>query len=88
MRETLKTYLNNICSSLPGENDSSRNPEGVEFAAIMLNSDDYHGEIVEGNDLHEKAVNKLIMKIMEERDDLVDYKHLRQKLVAEINNGR
>lgn len=91
VREALGVLLRKVCFLLPGDNDSDNNPIGVEFAKIMLSTESkFCTENVEGNDLHAKAINKLIMKIMDERDDLRGeaYKNLRQMLVSEINNGR
>ena len=81
VRKELEQYLHVICLTLPGENDSTKNPVGVEFAQIMFDA-----EKGEGNDLHEKAVNELVRKIIDERDDLSSekYMHLRQKIVEVI----
>ena len=81
VRKELEQYLHVICLMLPGENDSDKNPVGVEFAQIMFDA-----EKGEGNDLHKKAVNELVRKIMDERDDLSSekYIHLRQKIVEAI----
>ena len=81
VRKELERYFHVICLTLPGENDPNNNPVGAEFANIMFSA-----ENGEGNDLHEKAINKLISKVMDERDDLSDkkYKHLRQKIVEVI----
>ena len=75
VRNELVKYVRAVCSALPGENDSNKNPEGAEFAEIMFRAD---------HDLHNAAVNKIVEMIMEESNDLDDYKCLRQKLVKAI----
>ena len=68
-------YLHVASLTFPGENNRDKNPAGVEFADIMFGAD---------KDLHNAAERKIIEKIMEERDDLVDYPNLRQKIVEAI----
>ena len=75
VRKEIVKYVKKVCFGLPGENDSDKNPEGVEFAEIMFRAD---------HDLHNAAVNKIVEMIMEESNDLDDYKCLRQKLVKAI----
>ena len=72
VRKELEKYIRKVCYSLPGEDDPDKNPEGAEFAAIMFRTH---------KDLHAATVNKIVGMIMEERDDLVDFKHLRKKIV-------
>ena len=72
IKEKIRRYLVEACELLPNET-----PEGQEFASVMA-------------ELHElrefkAAIDALVAKAMNERDDLCDYPHLRQKLVDEIN---
>ena len=78
IRKELKKYLHVVCLALPGENDPDNNPEGAEFASIMFRTD---------HDLHDATENKIIEMIMEERDDLADYKRLRQKIAEAITRN-
>lgn len=78
VRKEIVKYVKEVCFTLPGENDSKKNPEGAEFAAIMFRTD---------HDLHDAAVNKIVEMIMEESNDLDDYKCLRQKLVKAITKS-
>lgn len=71
IRAEVEKYLREVCFNLPGENDPENNKEGVEFAKIMFCTQ---------QDLHAVAVNKIVEMIMEERNDLVDYPHLRKKI--------
>ena len=75
IRKMVGKYLHVVCLTFPGENNRDKNPAGVEFADIMFGAD---------KDLHNAAERKIIEKIMEERDDLVDYPNLRQKIVEAI----
>ena len=75
VRKELEKYLHVVCLTLPGENDPDKNPEGANFAAIMFRT---------YQDLHDAAVNKIIEMIMDERNDLIDYKPLRQKIEKAI----
>ena len=75
IRKMVGKYLHVACLTFPGENNRDKNPAGVEFADIMFGAD---------KDLHNAAERKIIEKIMEERDDLVDYPNLRQKIVEAI----
>ena len=72
----IKQYLKEICLRLPDET-----PAGQEFVKIINSIQD---------EWHDKAVNTLVEKAMNVRDDLKgdDYRSLRQKLVAAINSGR
>ena len=75
IRKEVGEYLRVVCLTFPGENNRDKNPAGVEFADIMFSAD---------KDLHDAAERKIVEKIMEERDDLVDYPNLRQKIVEAI----
>lgn len=75
VRKELEKYLHVVCLTLPGENDPDKNPEGADFAAIMFRTH---------QDLHDAAVNRIIEMIMDERNDLTDYKPLRQKIETAI----
>ena len=75
IRKVVGKYLHVVCLTFPGENNRDKNPAGVEFADIMFSAD---------KDLHDAAERKIVEKIMEERDDLVDYPNLRQKIVEAI----
>ena len=90
VRESIKQYLKGICATLPGENNSDKNPLGAEFAKLMFPTmfpaEDNGSQNVKGNDLHAQAVNKLIEKIMDEKDDLSDCPCLRQKLMDTLNS--
>jgi len=71
----IKQYLKRICLAFPNET-----PAGQEFANVMFKIQD---------ERHDKAVNMLVEKAMNERDDLGGnaYESIRQILVAVINNG-
>ena len=75
IRKVVEKYLHEMCLTFPGENNRDKNPAGVEFADIMFSAD---------KDLHDAAERKIVEKIMEERDDLVDHPNLRQKIVDAI----
>ena len=75
VRKELVKYVEAVCLELPGENNPDKNPEGADFAAIMFRAN---------QDIHDAAVNKVVEKIMDERDDLVDFKGLRQKIVEAL----
>ena len=91
VRKAVKQYLKCICAILPGENNSDKNPIGAEFAKLMLPTmfpvKEIRSENVKGDDLHEQAVNKLIEKIMDDRDDLSDCPCLRQELVGAMKRA-
>ena len=78
VRKELEKYLHVLCLTLPGENDPDQNPEGADFAAIMFRTH---------QDLHDAAVNKIVEMIMDERDNLTDYKSLRQKIEKAITKN-
>ena len=71
IKEVIHRKMKEICKLLP-----DGTPEGREFADIMFK------HLGEG---HEKMVAVLVDKVMEVRDDLCDYPHLRQKLIGDIN---
>lgn len=75
VRGKVSQYLREICQLLPNETG-----EGKEFANIMFRFQ---------NEWHAKAVNELIEKAMDERDDLggEKYGHLRRKIVEVITNA-
>lgn len=72
IKEKIRRHLMEVSRILPNET-----PEGLEFASVMA---ELH-ELREFKD----ATDALVAKAMNERDDLCDYPHLRQKLVDEIN---
>ena len=78
VRKELEKYLRVVCFALPGEDDPDKNPEGAEFKRIMFRAH---------QDLHDSAVNKILEMIMEQRDDLTNYKGLRQKLVEALTKS-
>lgn len=78
VRKEVAKYLHVVCLTLPGEDDPDNNPEGAEFKRIMFSTH---------KDLHDAAKNKIIEMIMEECDDLADYKRIRQKLVEAITKS-
>ena len=91
VREELGKYLHAVCLQFPDENDRDTNPAGVEFSEVMFLAESVshsESEKVEGKDIHEKGVNKLIAKVMDESDDLMDYPHLRQKIVDAITTSK
>ena len=92
VRKWLLPIVEKTCCLLPGENCAETNPVGFEFSRVMFLVDspfrNESEEIIEGRDLYEKALNKLIAKILEERDDLCDYPNLRKEIVDAINNRR
>ena len=73
VREIIRKLLNRICELLP--NDKSQISE--EFASIMFN-----------NIGQNKVVEILVGKAIDERDDLLGYKCLRQKIEKAINMWR
>ena len=72
VRGKVSQYLKEICQLLPNETR-----EGQEFANVMFSFQ---------SEWHTKAVNALIEKAMDERDDLGDEKYgrLRQRIVDAI----
>ena len=73
VREIIRKLLNRICELLP--KDKAQISE--EFASIMFNN---VGE--------DSVVEILVEKAMKERDDLLGYKCIREKLEKAINTWR
>ena len=75
VRGKVSQQLKEICQLLPNETR-----EGQEFANVMFSFQ---------SEWHTKAVNALLEKAMDERDDLGDekYGHLRQKIVEVITKA-
>ena len=71
IKEKVRRHLVEVCELLPNET-----PEGQEFASVMA---ELH-ELREFKD----AIDALVAKAMNERDDLQDYSFLRQELVRKI----
>ena len=72
IKEKIRRHLMEVSRILPNET-----PEGLEFASVMA----------ELHKLREfkAAIDALVAKAMNERDDLQDYPHLRQELVLQVN---
>ena len=71
---TMRQYLDEICRLLPDET-----PAGQDFVKLVFKIQD---------EWHKKAISMLIEYAMEERNDLAEYPHIRQKLSDVINNRR
>ena len=71
IKEKIRRHLVEACKLLP-----NGTPEGLEFASVMA---ELH-ELREFKD----AIDALVAKAMNERDDLQDYPFLRQELVRKI----
>ena len=74
VRDILKKILNRICDQLPQGNSKI----SAEFVKVMFNSST-------GTD---KVIDVLIEKVVNERDDLVDYVSIRQEPENAINKWR
>ena len=72
VKEKIRRDLAEVCNLLPNET-----PVGLEFASVMA-------ELPELREFKD-AIDALVAKAMNERDDLQDYPHLREKLVDKIN---
>lgn len=75
--KAVRQYLEYICETLPDET-----PKGQDFSNALCG---WRGEWGSGTGVGEKVIDKLIEKALDERDDLLEFPHLRQKLVREIN---
>ncbi len=100
IRELIRQKLDKICSRLPkepnadtinAENKIASNEENGKQNDPNSNrkSDEFLKEMFKctGPNLHEEAVQSLVERVMNERDDLVLYPILRKELIINLNSN-
>ncbi len=78
VRGVIKQLLAKVCVLLPSDNCEEPPPESQEFVKVMFQCN--------GTNRHEDAVNALVERAMDERDDLANFIVLREKLVSAITS--
>jgi hypothetical protein len=78
VRGVIKQQLAKVCVLLPCDDCKSPPPESKEFVEVMFQCN--------GSNRHDCAVNALVERAMDERDDLANFKALREKLVSTITS--